>query len=125
MNFKTRCFNNKFLCVIYSWIFFYIFSTTHASDTSSINIECTYQLEDRGFGVGRIYECLCKQTLNGIEQETLINNVNGNHLQNNTNENVQGIYMIGASYLPKNIHTYFPNLIRLRTEKNLKKYYKK
>lgn len=70
--------------------------------------------------IGKIYECECKQSIKVSERNTLLSNVTGLHVSSATNLNVEGIHIIGASYMPIGIETFFPNLIGLSMEQHLK-----
>lgn len=70
--------------------------------------------------IGRIYECECKESIKVTERNTVISNVTGKHISAANNSVVGGIHIIGASYLPNGIETFFPNLIGLSVEQHLK-----
>lgn len=55
-----------------------------------------------------------------LERNTTVRSIIGKHVSSETNLNVQGIHIIGAAHLPKNIDTFFPNLIGLSAEQHLK-----
>lgn len=106
-----------------SILFYFIVTTlaTSSSSSPSIEIKCTYEDEDWGLlSIGVIYECECKESIKVTERDTFVSNVTGIHAGHANNSHVGGIHIFGASYLPKGIDTFFPNLIGLSVEQHLK-----
>ncbi len=92
-----------------------------SSSSPSVEIKCTYEHQNWGvLSIGVIYECECKESIKVYERDTIVSNVTGIHVRHSNNSHVRGIHIIGASYLPKGIETFFPNLIGLSLEQHLK-----
>ncbi|KAG4066059.1 hypothetical protein HA402_001306 [Bradysia odoriphaga] len=86
-----------------------------------VEIKCTYEYEDWGIqSIGIIYECECKDSIKVSERNTVVSYVTGMHIRDANNSIVQGIHIIGASYLPTGIEKFFPNLVGLSAEQHLK-----
>ncbi|XP_037041999.1 uncharacterized protein LOC119078537 [Bradysia coprophila] len=117
MHFLTK----EFVRLIQLQLLLYINVLTIAQP--SVEINCTYAHKMLGIQsviLGIFYECFSNETINVSERNTAVTNVTGMHLHTLNNSNVQGIHIIGASYLPTGLAKFFPNLIGLSVEQHLK-----
>lgn len=75
-------------------------------------VECKYNSELWTL-VGKIYHCKIQKSEIFDGSRLVIDSINGDHLANKTNENVQGIHMMSiqnVKFLPSNFATIFKNI---------------
>lgn len=79
----------------------------------AIEFECDFKNNTNWIAVGSVYTCTVIQ-INSFNDETSLESVIGNHINGNTNLEVQGLNVqneMTMQQLPNNIEVFFPNLI--------------